>query len=320
MSTTLMQLFSTVTHLFHPQRSNNHRPRLLHLESITSIIGVVVGFGLFIGLSGGINPNVGYILGYASNITVNDVIAQTNEERAKGGLAPLASNEKLSQAAAGKAQDMFSKQYWAHQSPDGLEPWAFISGAGYTYTAAGENLARDFMVSSDMTAAWMASPTHAANIMNARYQEIGVAVVNGSLQGIETTLVVQMFGRPSEKVIVSQLTPVAPAPKLVSLKSESVATDSVVPSETVIKPPTVLADSAVPEGSITKIGPVFSPLELVKAFSLSILLMLVLTLSYDWYLSHKRGTIRLVGKNFAHILFFSAICFVLILFKGGFVY
>src|SRR5258708_28336998 len=91
---------------------------------------------------------------------------------------------------------MFANQFWAHVAPDGTSPWQFFKNAGYQYYSAGENLARDFSNTSDMMAAWMASPTHRANIVNGRFREIGVAVVDGRLLGSDTTLVVQLFGTP----------------------------------------------------------------------------------------------------------------------------
>lgn len=42
----------------------------------------------------------------------------------------------------------------------------------------------------------MNSPTHKENIINPKYKEIGIGVVNGTLGGIKTTLVVQHFGTP----------------------------------------------------------------------------------------------------------------------------
>lgn len=334
-----MRFSETVSHLFRPRRSNNHRSRVLHPDSLLTVTGVVAGFGLFILVSGWFNPKLGSILGYASNITVEDIVAQTNAERAKSGLSALSYSPVLSQAAAAKAEDMFAKQYWAHQSPDGVEPWKFIADAGYSYTAAGENLARDFMITPDMIAAWMASPTHAANIMNARYQEIGVAAVNGTLEGIETTLVVQMFGRPAATTAVAQIPSTAGATsqsEVISVEPSAVnpvATPQPVVEleptpapdliqETVLSsmPPTVLAEAAVPLGSLRRSEAVFSPLQLTKAFGLSVLLVIVATLILDWNVSHRHGSVRIVGKNFAHILYFSTMCFVLILFRGGFVF
>ncbi|MDQ5951369.1 MAG: hypothetical protein QG639_646 [Patescibacteria group bacterium] len=332
MGTVRMHIAEAISHLFHPRRSNNHRPRVLHPEGLLSIAGLILGFGLFIYFSGVFNPQLGTILGYASDISATDVVSQTNAERAKAGLPALNYNAELSLAATAKANDMFAKQYWAHQSPEGVEPWKFIADAGYSYTAAGENLARDFMLTPDMIAAWMASPTHAANIMNARYQEIGVAVVNGTLEGIETTLVVQMFGRPTAVPVVAQVPSTAGSTETVTNippartqpipePTPTIAENSVLPAEDIfVLPPTVLAESAVPVGSVQTRDAIFSPLQLTKAFGLSVLIIIVSTLLLDWYVSHQNGTIRLVGRNFAHILYFSAICFVLVLFRGGFIF
>ena len=63
----------------------------------------------------------------------------------------------------------------------------------YDYRYGYENLARDFGTTSPMVKAWMNSPTHKENIVSTRYQETN-AVVNGVLNGVETTLVVQLFG------------------------------------------------------------------------------------------------------------------------------
>lgn len=333
-----MKLLDSIRHLFHPQRSNNHRPRLLHVESIISLTGIVAGFALFIVLSSKINPHVGYILGYASNISVEEVVQQTNQVRTADGLSALTYNEQLSGAARAKAADMFAKQYWAHRAPDGREPWAFISESGYFYAAAGENLARDFMTTSDMVAAWMASPTHKANIMNGRYQEIGVAVVNGTLEGIETTLVVQMFGRPTAQAVAARVTPAAatfdatPAPVALDAAQSSPVTVALTvnsapdqPSpelaneqESLTQP--VLARTAVTGGALSAQVGAFSPTELAKAFSLGLLLILVVTLVYDWYVAHTNGTVRLVGKNLAHIMYLLAVAFIVLLFRGGFVF
>lgn len=319
-----MQIIETFFHLFHPRRSNNHRPRLLHPDSYFSFIGISIGFALFIMASKAINPQLGYILGYASDISVTDVVSQTNAQRATAGLPALTFNTTLSQAANAKAQDMFAKQYWAHKSPEGVEPWAFINDSGYTYIAAGENLARDFMNTTEMMTAWMGSPTHRANIMNPRYQEIGIAVVNGSLEGMETTLVVQMFGRPTTEKPVAQLTPESAAQVVPNTQPATVAIEVVnnqpEPQVLLATPQPVLASSTLPASNLESPFSAFSPLQLSKSFALAILVVLIGTLAYDWFLMEKNNTVRLTGKNTAHIIYFVVIIFVVIVFKGGFVF
>lgn len=122
------------------------------------------------------------------------LIDLTNRERAAHGLSILQYDATLTEAAYAKARDMLANDYFDHFSPDGKSPWQFMQAAGYSYWKAGENLAIDFADAKDAMPAWMASPTHKANIMKSSYNEIGIAVVKGEFKGRETTVIVQMFG------------------------------------------------------------------------------------------------------------------------------
>ncbi len=136
------------------------------------------------------------VLGYASNINITDLLKYTNKKREENGASNLRLNDKLSAAAQKKAKDMFEDGYWAHVAPDGTEPWDFIVGENYEYTYAGENLAKNFSTSKEVVEAWFKSPSHKSNLIGVNYEEVGFAVVNGVMNGYETTLVVQMFGKP----------------------------------------------------------------------------------------------------------------------------
>jgi len=130
----------------------------------------------------------------ASSITAAKVIELANMDRKEKGIQEFSENEKLSRAAAEKAEDMILNNYFSHTSPQGVTPWHWIEKEGYDYNYAGENLAMDFVTAEKMNEAWMASPTHRANILNEKYKEIGVAVKEGVINGHETIVVVQMFG------------------------------------------------------------------------------------------------------------------------------
>lgn len=333
-----MSVVSVLRHLFHPQRSNNHRPRVLHPHAFTylSLIALVF-FGL-------VNSSLikldrfGYVLGFASNITPHQVVEFTNTERARLGLLPLTFNPKLATAAMAKGQDMINDQYWAHIGPDGKEPWSFIREAGYTYKVAGENLARDFYSTSEMMAAWMNSPTHKANIINGNYKEIGIAVIDGNLLGHETTLVVQMFGTQPTQVVQNKIpattnnqTAQRGNPETISLTQPAPVANQIFSNPdqdlvqfvqatkpTALNEPAVLASVLVPRGDLS-LPPLFSVLQLTKAFFLAMILMIVLTLIYDAVVIGHYKTTRLVGKNLAHIIFLTAVGFLLIFFKGGIV-
>lgn len=151
------------------------------------------------------------VLGVAS-FSASEIISLTNVQRVQNGLGPLTYNSLLASAAAAKAQDMFTVNYWAHNSPLGKTPWVFITGAGYKYVYAGENLARDFNDAPSVVNAWMNSPSHRENILDANFKEIGVAVESGKLTGIDGILVVQMFGTPVSGLPTATLAQASPTP------------------------------------------------------------------------------------------------------------
>lgn len=319
-----MGMLATLRHLFHPQRSNNHRPRLLHPDAFlvyaTLSVFFVVGMLSLTRLS----QKVGDVLGFSSTITPAEVIVQTNLQREKLGLPPLISNKALNEAALAKAQDMMSKQYWAHTAPDGTQPWTFFKQFKYEYSVAGENLARDFGNTSDMVNAWMDSPTHRANIIHNKYTEIGIAVVDGKLNGIETTLVVQFFGTPAQQA--AQL-PDRAARNATEVQLPTAA--DVVPVISFAEQQVESLKQAVPQAQAEVLSsvsyrisqftppPLFSPLQLTKAFFLAVLLIVIATLIYDMLIMHHRQQLRMVGKNLAHIVFFLVIAFLVVYFKSG---
>jgi hypothetical protein len=146
---------------------------------------------------------------FFADLTKTILLELTNDSRIFAGLQPLKENPALEQAAFLKAQDMLEKNYFSHQSPEGLPPWNWLSKAGYNYQFAGENLAIGFLDSEEVHSAWINSAPHQKNILNKNYQEIGIAVVRGNFQGNDTNLVVQFFGskRVSPGVLEEKETP-----------------------------------------------------------------------------------------------------------------
>ncbi len=133
----------------------------------------------------------------AGTLTKSGVILQTNKERSVNGHATLTENSLLDESAAIKADDLFSKQYFEHISPSGVGPANLADKVGYEYLMIGENLALGgFTGNVDLVTAWMNSPGHRANILNAKYTEIGVAVKQGMFEGKMVWIGVQEFGRP----------------------------------------------------------------------------------------------------------------------------
>lgn len=189
---------------FVPTKENRYQPILLRKVSLTFFTIVLLVVNSFGGL-------IGIPEAMASSITPENIIHLTNQQRTAAGLNALNTNAALTTAAQAKANNMFQEQYWDHFGPNGESPWMFISQAGYKYVYAGENLAKGFKTAEGVHEAWMASPTHKENIMSGNYKDIGVAVVEGTLLGKRTILVVQMFGNLTAQTVKSEtIKPVQP--------------------------------------------------------------------------------------------------------------
>lgn len=183
----------------------HHRAHALSLASLFIYLQtlVLVTVALYV-----VNWRSPQILG-ETIFSASEIIALTNQKRAADGLVELIYNPLLARAAQAKAEDMFSNNYWAHNSPTGITPWSFITAAGYKYVFAGENLARDFNNPRSAVEAWMDSPSHRSNLLDKNFREIGVAVSSGKLTGREGILVVQMFGTSVGGVPASRVEQVA---------------------------------------------------------------------------------------------------------------
>lgn len=170
-------------------------------------------------------------------VLAGSVIALTNEERSDKGLGSLKANALLNQAAQLKANDMAAKSYYAHVSPDGTVPPAWLNKVGYKYQAMGENLVVDRESSEQVVSAWMGSPSHRENMLNPQFTEIGIGIAHGRYKGMDTTYVVQMLARPSGgskpapvKVTVPSTRPVTPTKPLAPtpVPTKTAATTSVL--------------------------------------------------------------------------------------------
>jgi uncharacterized protein YkwD len=112
------------------------------------------------------------------------VLCLINRKRAENNESPLIANANLEQAAESHAQELIADDYFAHVSPSGETPVDRIRDTGYIPSPSdgyviGENLAwGTYQLSTPqaIVAAWIASPGHLANILEAQYRETGIAV------------------------------------------------------------------------------------------------------------------------------------------------
>ncbi len=276
-------------HYFYPHGSNNYKAKTLHLSSIIFYIILLLCVQISTGLLKPIHPS---ILGYATDITIEEVLVSINQKRAENNLTPLTLSSELNTAATKKATDMFANNYWAHISPTGTTPWSFITSSGYQYLYAGENLAKDFDKTNELVEAWMNSPTHRANILKPEYTDIGLAVMNGKLNGAETTLVVEEFGSKASDGGVKTIANAQSAnntsntPEVISNVNNSMANTST---------------------SVNNKRRDISTIEISKTASLAITEFLLIVLFIDSLYIWKFKPVRLSGHSLAHIIFLGAL-------------
>lgn len=280
--------FVKLAHFFLPHPETHKKAHLLSPWALIIYILLFIFLQTSLDVANNFHPGV---LGISSNIDAQTVISLTNSERQKLGLPLLRENQELDKAATAKAQNMFSENYWAHYAPSGKTPWDFITGSGYRFSYAGENLARNFYSSPDVVSAWMASPSHKANIVNSHYQDIGLAVVEGTLQGQKTTLVVQEFGTPVEAL--------AAAPEVASEKttpqiSTSGQTLAAAPSDVLI-----------------------DPFQLTKGFGLSLVFLLMILITVDLYVLRRRAVFAISSRHLPHLTMMGLTAGALIMMHPG---
>jgi uncharacterized protein YkwD len=122
----------------------------------------------------------------AGNIALvrESVLCLINRKRAESAEAPLKTSPQLEAAAEGHCEELIADDYFAHVSPSGETPVDRIRDTGYIPSAnvgyvIGENLAwgtYQLSTPAAIVAAWIASPGHLANILEAKYAETGIGI------------------------------------------------------------------------------------------------------------------------------------------------
>jgi len=182
-------------------QTNYFDPRYLRHEVMLATAALVVCLFVATGIVERVVRDMGSP--YVAAVIAAVLVDLANEDRAALALPELTVSPALTAAAQAKADDMARKGYFSHTTLEGHDSWYWFKEAGYDYQFAGENLAVNFSDSGDVEKAWMNSPTHRDNIMNARYTEIGIAVAEGTYEGRPAIFAVQMFGRPKGSLAVT---------------------------------------------------------------------------------------------------------------------
>lgn len=109
-----------------------------------------------------------------------------NKERVANGLRPLAADPELTVVARKHSGDMFSRGYFAHDTPEGRSPFDRMQAGGVSFRTAGENLA---LAPSLQVAhnGLMNSPGHRANILGKDFGRVGIGILDGGMRGLMVT-------------------------------------------------------------------------------------------------------------------------------------
>jgi uncharacterized protein YkwD len=131
---------------------------------------------------------------HASHAKIRDAtLCLLNKRRAAHGAKKLRANPRLAKAARKHAADMVRRRYFDHTAPGGVSFVDRIMREDYVHAGEGwqlgENLAwgsYQLATPRSIVRSWMHSPGHRANILNRRFREIGIGVVDGApLSGVE---------------------------------------------------------------------------------------------------------------------------------------
>ncbi|MBI2285434.1 CAP domain-containing protein [Candidatus Saccharibacteria bacterium] len=184
------------------------------------IIGVLLSMSSQAGaFSAFIHQQGGRVLAYATSMSSSGLLSSTNSARSQNGVAALKTNSKLTAAAQAKANDMATRNYWSHNTPEGNPPWTFVTAQGYSYQKLGENLAAGFSSEQSTVNGWMGSAPHRENLLDSAFSEVGFGWANNpdytSAGGGPMTIVVAFYGKPqvlSAKTSTKAAPTPAPAP------------------------------------------------------------------------------------------------------------
>jgi uncharacterized protein YkwD len=106
-----------------------------------------------------------------------------NKERVTVGLKPLAPDPELTEVARRHSIDMFARGYFAHDTPEGRDPFDRMREANVRFLTAGENLALAPTVQVAHRGL-MNSPGHRANILHKDFSRAGIGIMDGGIRGL----------------------------------------------------------------------------------------------------------------------------------------
>jgi uncharacterized protein YkwD len=103
-------------------------------------------------------------------------ISIMNDHRSSVGCSALDWNELVAEVALDHSKDMAQRDFFAHENPDGSDPFDRLSAAGLEWSRAAENIAFGYPTAEAVLAGWLDSPGHRANIENCSLTTHGIGL------------------------------------------------------------------------------------------------------------------------------------------------
>ena len=143
-----------------------------------------------------------------TKVVEKSILHYTNRERKRRGLKSLKGQPSLIRAARGHSRWMARRNRYSHTGGGGSQPWHRARRAGYVSSSVSENIWRtsgrrgsawhskfrwnsSWRLGHAAVITWMNSSGHRANILDSRWQHIGIGVGRNRKGGIFLT---QNFG------------------------------------------------------------------------------------------------------------------------------
>lgn len=126
--------------------------------------------------------------GSSTGVSLNDketyILNAINEQRAAAGLGPVQINAALTDLSRFRSNDMASRNYFSHETPEGKKFLGMLSDRGVPYKFAGEILARNNYPNQEAATiamqSYLNSAPHKAIIMDGKYTQVGIGYAMGA--------------------------------------------------------------------------------------------------------------------------------------------
>lgn len=107
---------------------------------------------------------------------IEEILSIINSYRAEGGVEPLVLDEKLTEIACARAEELAWSGRHSHTRPNGKYFQSLIKEAGVESGFVGENIGWGYTTALAVCEAWKASETHYENLMNPDFKKTGIGI------------------------------------------------------------------------------------------------------------------------------------------------